>query len=84
MAYVYILESQKDKRFYIGSTENIEERLSRHNQGYEKATKPYTPSQVVFKQRCSNIEEARLPERKIKRWKRRDFILKIINSGVVY
>ena len=84
MACVYILESQKDKRFYIGSTENLEKRLFRHNQGYEKATKPHRPYAVVFKQECSSIEEARFLELKIKKWKRRDFILKIINSGVVY
>ena len=84
MAYVYILESQKDKRFYIGSTESLEKRLFRHNQGYEKSTKPYRPYIVVFKQKCLNIEEARFLELKIKKWKRRDFILKIISSGVVY
>ena len=84
MACVYVLESKKDKRFYVGSTSNLEARLWRHNQGYEKATKPYRPYKIVFRQECSSINEARLLELKIKKWKRKDFILKIIHSGVIY
>ena len=84
MAYVYVLESEKHRKFYIGSTENMGERLARHNQGYEKSTKPYRPYKIAFKQKCSNMEEARTLEHKIKKWKRRDLILKIIDSGVIY
>ena len=84
MAYVYILESEKSKKFYVGSTNDLDKRLLRHNQGYEKATKPHKPYKIVFKQKCKNITEARILEHKIKNWKRRDFILKVINSGVVY
>ena len=84
MAWVYILESQKNKRFYIGSTVNLEERLKRHNSGYEKATKSYRPYSVIFKQECATVSQARILEYKIKKWKRRDFVLRIIASGVVY
>ena len=33
MYYVYLLESQKDKSWYIGFTANIEERVNTHNHG---------------------------------------------------
>ena len=41
--WVYILFSEKYNKFYIGQTNNMKERLRRHNSGSEKATKPYIP-----------------------------------------
>jgi len=41
--FVYILSSALSDRFYIGQTENLTDRLNRHNHGYEKVTKPYAP-----------------------------------------
>ena len=84
MAWVYILESQKNQRFYIGSTINLEERFNRHNAGHEKSTKSYIPYRLVFKQECQTINEAKRLEYKIKKWKRRDLVLKVIETGVVY
>ncbi len=84
MAYVYILESQKNKKLYIGSTINLEDRLNRHNAGYVKATKPNIPYLVVFKQECLTYAQARAFEIKIKGWKRKDFVTKVIESGKVY
>ncbi len=34
MYYVYVLESQKDKKFYTGLTWNIGKRLQEHNSEY--------------------------------------------------
>ena len=84
MAYVYVLESETSERFYVGSTGNLENRLLRHNKGYEKSTKHYRPYKIVFSQKCVTLQEAQALERKIKKWKRKDFILKIIESGVIY
>ena len=42
--YVYILKSFKDGSYYLGSTNNLEDRVARHNQGrskYTKATRPW-------------------------------------------
>ncbi len=33
MYYVYLLENQKDRSWYIGMTQDLEERLKRHNRG---------------------------------------------------
>ena len=33
MYYVYVLENQNDKSLYIGYTENIEKRVSDHQDG---------------------------------------------------
>ncbi len=39
MYFTYILQSEKDGRYYIGSTNNLENRLKRHNKGYSRYTK---------------------------------------------
>jgi predicted GIY-YIG superfamily endonuclease len=39
MFYCYVLRSQKTGRLYIGSCENLTERIRRQNAGESKATK---------------------------------------------
>lgn len=46
--YVYILFSKSFDKFYIGQTDDVANRLHRHNSGYEKATNPYRPWQMVW------------------------------------
>ena len=80
MAYVYILQSAKNGRYYIGSTEDITTRLRAHNAGGVKATKNLLPLKVVFKQEYPNYAIVHKIERKLKKLKRRDYIEKIIRD----
>lgn len=48
MYYAYILQSQKDHRFYIGDTSNLKNRLKEHNSGNNLATKPFRPYKLIF------------------------------------
>ena len=64
--YVYILYSQAFGKYYIGQTNNINDRLNRHNSGYEKATSPYIPWKLLWFTEKSNREEAMLLEKKLK------------------
>lgn len=44
MYFVYILQSKKDKSLYVGSTEDIKQRLADHNIGkakYSSSKRPY-------------------------------------------
>ena len=43
MYYVYILRSTINNDLYVGSTQNIENRLHLHNSGRVKSTKGYKP-----------------------------------------
>ena len=47
MYYVYILKSLKDDKYYIGQTNNIENRLKQHFYGKVISTKNRRPLQVV-------------------------------------
>jgi len=60
---VYILQSQKDKRTYVGSTNNISRRLREHNQGRVKSTKSRLPLLVLFTEHFKTIQEARKREK---------------------
>ena len=64
--YVYILYSEIHDRFYIGQTDDIEQRVVRHNRGYEKATSSYVPWIVKCVIEKSSRSEAVLLERKLK------------------
>ena len=79
-SYVYILESLKNKSYYIGCSKDIEKRLKQHNNGQVKATKYKRPYCLVFSQEYLNIDLAHKVELKIKSWKRKDFIEKIIRE----
>lgn len=37
--FVYILKSEKDKKFYTGYTKNLKLRLERHQKGLVESTK---------------------------------------------
>jgi len=43
MYTVYAIQSQVDNRIYVGFTENLERRLSEHNNGKTKSSKGYRP-----------------------------------------
>ena len=80
--WVYIIKSQKNGRYYIGSTKDPIRRLNGfHNQGKVKATKYLIPWELVFSQKYTDVIEAKRVEWKLKRLKSRVILEKIINSG---
>ncbi|MDD5489247.1 MAG: GIY-YIG nuclease family protein [Candidatus Moranbacteria bacterium] len=81
MPHVYILESLRDKRYYIGSTTNLDARLKHHHKRLTPSTSRFGGVKLVFSQEYSTIREARTIERKLKKLKRRDYIDKIIEDG---
>ena len=58
MYFAYILKSEKDDKYYYGSTENIETRLAKHNRGDVKATKGRRPFILHYKEEYLSRSEA--------------------------
>ncbi|MFZ4456243.1 MAG: GIY-YIG nuclease family protein [Bacteroidales bacterium] len=58
MYSTYILYSEKTNRFYIGSTGNLEERLSRHNRGRSIYTRTGIPRKLVYQEQFETKSEA--------------------------
>jgi putative endonuclease len=83
MAWVYILQSLRDKRYYIGSTTNLVARLKHHQGGFTHSTHRFGDISCVFSQEYNTLEEARSIERKLKKLKRRDYLEKIIVEGKI-
>ncbi|MBI4981848.1 MAG: GIY-YIG nuclease family protein [Candidatus Omnitrophica bacterium] len=81
--YVYILRSVDKNKYYIGSTNNIEDRLSQHKQGLVKSTRPLLPIELKFFQEYNTFGVARKVELKLKKLKRKDYIDKIIKDGLI-
>lgn len=46
--FVYILQSEKDKKFYIGSTSNLQKRLTYYNRGANDSTRHRRPLKLVY------------------------------------
>jgi len=68
--FVYILLCN-DESYYIGHTDNIDERLSKHQAGCASYyTTKRLPIKLVFFQEFSSRTEAFLVERRLKKWTR--------------
>ena len=81
--FVYILKSELDNSFYVGQTSNLEERLSRHNKGYNRSTKLKRPWKMIYSETCKSRSEAMKLEKKIKSCKKRAAIEKYIESNKI-
>jgi len=46
--YLYVLLSEKDKRFYIGITNDLQARIDRHNRGNVKSTSKRLPLKLIY------------------------------------
>lgn len=79
IGYLYIL-STKNGRYYIGSTNNVTRRVDEHQAGKTKALKNILPVKLVFAQRFDSLIEARRIEYKLKKFKNRKIIERIIKD----
>jgi putative endonuclease len=48
MYYVYIIQSQKDKSYYVGVTEDLKNRLQEHNRGNVRYTSSKLPHKISW------------------------------------
>ena len=66
MYYTYILQSLKSKRYYYGSTSDLEKRLKYHNAGKVRSTKAFRPWIIHYYETYSSKSEALKRERYFK------------------
>ena len=58
MFTVYILRSDKDKKRYIGFTDNLDRRISEHNSGRVVSTKNRRPLNLIYTEQFENKDDA--------------------------
>lgn len=79
---VYILQDTISDKYYVGSTTNLDRRLKQHNAGHTQTTRN-SSWKLVFHQGTQSILKAREAEKRIKSWKRRDYIDRIVREGKI-
>ena len=80
--YLYIIQSGKDKSFYIGTTHNLDDRILRHKQGRSKYTKHKRPWSLVYVEEHPSRSSAMKREYAIKRRKSKDYIARLVENGI--
>ena len=78
--YVYILESLKDRTFYIGQTNNLKDRVQRHNKGLIKSTQYKKPYRLCYFEEFETRAEAMYREWEIKKKYNSDRRRRLISS----
>jgi putative endonuclease len=66
---VYVLESLKDKHYYIGSTRDINKRFKEHENGYVRSTKNRRPLKLKYILEYDDIKTASKMEKIFKKSK---------------
>ena len=74
MYYVYLLESVKDGRYYIGHTRDLEMRLTYHNSGRSRYTKGKGPWKIIGHKTYQSRGDAMKEERRLKKLKNKKLI----------
>ncbi|MBI2065620.1 MAG: GIY-YIG nuclease family protein [Candidatus Zambryskibacteria bacterium] len=81
-AGVYILKSDKHGKYYIGSTDDVIRRIGEHNYGKVFSTRNGRPWKLSTFIECSNLSEAKSSEYRLKSYKRKDILNKVINDRI--
>jgi putative endonuclease len=81
MYHVYIIQSEKDKRYYIGYTTDIEMRLAFHNEGKNKSTKHRRPFNLIYTEKFLDKRKAMKREKEIKSYKGGNAFKQIIKQN---
>ena len=66
MFYTYLLKSEKDDKWYTGSTNDLRKRLKQHNNNESTYTKNKGPWKLIYYEACINEQDARSREKYLK------------------
>jgi len=79
MYYVYVIESLRNKKRYVGFTSKpVSVRLEEHNRGTNKWTGQNRPFKLIYYEEFQSEREARKREKFLKTGKGREYIRKIV------
>ena len=63
---VYIIQSEVTKRYYVGQTGDLEQRMFQHNNGQNKSTKHGVPWRLLYAKSFLTRKEAMIRELQVK------------------
>ncbi len=82
--YLYILKSKTADKYYTGISQNPERRLTYHNSIERGFTSRYRPWAVEFTKEYENREQAHQAELKVKSWKSKEMVEKLVRGEIQF
>lgn len=76
--YVYILQSIKDRKLYVGCTNDLRRRLKEHNEKQSCSTKSRAPFELVYYEAYRNRKDAEKRECFFKTGWGRNYVKKLL------
>ena len=83
MHTAYVLQSSRNGKYYIGSTDSIDKRIIKHNKGYSRYTKGKGPFNLVYREDFLTRSEAKKREYYLKSLKSRVAIENLIKQAAI-
>lgn len=80
MYYTYVLQSLKDKNFYVGLTKDLKLRFEQHNKRLVESTSNRTPLKLIYYEACIRRNDARRREKYLKTYHGRMFLKRRLKS----
>ena len=74
MITVYAIKSINRNYIYVGMSQDIQSRIARHNNGYERTTRAYRPFILIYKEEFPTRLEARKKEKYLKSGSGKEFL----------
>ena len=84
MAYwVYILQSESTGRYYVGQTNNLTDRVARHNSGRTDSNRGRGPWRLLYQEQFATRQTAVARERAMKARKSRTYLESLCSRSEV-
>ena len=80
MHYTYVLQSEKDFKFYVGYTKDLKLRFEQHTKGIVDSTKDRRPLKLIYYEACENHQDATKREKYLKTYNGRRFLQNRLKS----
>ena len=80
MYYTYVLQSERDGKFYTGLTEDLKLRFEQHNKGLVESTKDRRPLRLIYYEACIDKDDATRRERYLKTYHGKMFLKSRLKS----
>ena len=80
MYYVYVIQSLKDKKLYIGHANNLLKRIKEHNKGLVKSTQKRKPFKLLYYEASNLLKDAVSREKSLKTGFGRAYLKRRLND----
>ncbi|KKR43286.1 MAG: hypothetical protein UU10_C0032G0008 [Parcubacteria group bacterium GW2011_GWF1_40_6] len=81
--YIYVLKSQKDKKLYVGYTNDLKSRFEQHCKGQVSSTKERRPFELIYSEACLDKHDAMHREKYLKTAYGKQFLRSRLKSYLI-